>query len=205
MVREVVPRPQAKRKSARPLGRREPRRYNRPVGWFDRLSGRGEQVEAGSAAVRRIAAGLAALPPQEARTLAAFAYLLGRVAVADHEVSAAESARMEQLVVEVGKVPPEQAVLVVEIAKAQNRLVGHVENFQVSRELRELADEPQRRRVLDCLFAVSAAEAGISAEEESQVRQIASELGFSHGEYVAARAAWAEHRTVLRGLRREGG
>ena len=155
--------------------------------------------------MRRIAAGLAALPAPEASALAAFAYLLGRVAFADDEVSAAESARMEQLVVEVGKVPPEQAVLVVEIAKAQNRLFGHVENFQVSRELRELADEPQRRRALDCLFAVSAADDEISGPEESQVRQIASELGFSHGEYVAARAAWAEHRTVLRGLRGASG
>jgi tellurite resistance protein len=100
-------------------------------------------------------------------------------------------------------VEAEQATLVVEIAKAQNRLVGHVENFQVSRELRELADEPRRRRILDCLFAVSAAEDGICAEEEAQVRQIASELGFSHGDYVDARAAWSGHRTVLRSLRRQ--
>ncbi len=176
------------------------------MAWLDRLLG-GREAAAdagGSAAVRRIADQLAAMPQQEARMLAAFAYMLGRVAFADREISAAESARMEELVAEVGKLPAEQAVLVVEIAKAQNRLFGHTENFQVSRELRELADEAQRRRLLDCLFAVSAAEDGISAEEESQVRQIASELGFSHGEYVAARAAWAEHRTVLRGLRGRG-
>ncbi len=173
------------------------------MSWLDRLLGKEEAASSGSAVVRRIADQLAALPPQEARALAAFAYLLGRVAFADREISAAESARMEELVVEVGKVPPEQAVLVVEIAKAQNRLFGHVENFQVSRELRELADEPQRRRLLDCLFAVSAAEDGISAEEESQVRQIASEIGFSHADYVAARAAWSAHRTVLRNLRRQ--
>lgn len=171
---------------------------------LDRLLGRDEEAAAGgSAAVRRIADQLAALPPQQARNLAAFAYLLGRVAFADREVSAAESARMEELVREVGGVPAEQAVLVVEIAKAQNRLFGHVENFQVSRELREMTDEAERRRLLDCLFAVSAAEAGISAEEEAQVRQIASELGFSHADFVAARSAWSAHRTVLRGLRRE--
>ena len=175
------------------------------MAWLDRLLGRqGNEEVGGSPVVRRIADQLAALPPQEARTLAAFAYLLGRVAFADREISTAESARMEELVAEVGKLPGEQAVLVVEIAKAQNRLFGHTENFQVSRELRELADEAQRRRLLDCLFAVSAAEDGISGEEESQVRQIASELGFSHAEYVAARAAWAEHRTVLRGLRPGG-
>jgi uncharacterized tellurite resistance protein B-like protein len=91
--------------------------------------------------------------------------------------------------------------LVVEIAKAQNRLFGHVENFLVTRELRELATPDQRRRLLDCLFSVAAAEDGISSQEEAQVRQIASELGFSHGEYVEARAAWSEHRSVIRGLK----
>ena len=175
------------------------------MGWLDRVLGREPGTETGgSAAVRRIAGELAAMPEPEARVLAAFAYLLGRVAHADRDISAAESARMEQLVAEVGKLPAEQAVLVVEIAKSQNRLFGHTENFQVSRELRDLTGLEQRQRMLDCLFAVSAAEEGISAEEESQVRQIASELGFSHGEYVQARAAWAEHRTVLRGLRRDG-
>ena len=174
------------------------------MSWFDRLTGRERgDVDAGSAAIRHIAAALAALPSQEARVLAGFAYLLGRVAHADRVISDAESARMEELVREMGGVPAAQATLVVEIAKAQNRLFGHVENFQVSRDLREAADEAQRRRFLDCLFAVSAAENGISAEEEAVVRQIASELGFTHNDYVTARAAWSEHRTVMRNLQRK--
>jgi uncharacterized tellurite resistance protein B-like protein len=173
------------------------------MSWLDKLRGARDEPSGESAAVRRIAQELAALPEPQARRLAAFAYLLGRVAFADREISAAESASMEELVRDVGGVPAEQALLVVEIAKAQNRLFGYAENFQVSRELRELADEAERRRLLDCLFAVSAAEDGISAEEEAQVRQIASELGFSHSDYVAARSAWSAHRTVLRGLRRD--
>jgi uncharacterized tellurite resistance protein B-like protein len=157
-------------------------------------------AEAGSGAVRRIAAELDALPAEQARYLAAFAYLLGRVAHADQHVSATETARMEELVRESGAVSAEQATLAVEIAKAQNRLFGHVENFLVTRELRDGASVEQRRALLDCLFAVSAAEDGISSEEEAKVRQIASELGFSHPEYVEARAAWSAHRNVLRGL-----
>ena len=174
------------------------------TGFLERLlkrGGAGDDASAGSAAVRRIASELAAMPPAEARVLAGFAYLLGRAAHADQVITDAESARMEELVREVGGVPPERATLVVEIAKAQNRLFGHVENFQVSRELRETASAEQLRRLLDCLFAVSAAEAGISAEEEAQVRQIASELGFTHADYVQARSAWSEHRTVMRNLR----
>jgi uncharacterized tellurite resistance protein B-like protein len=171
------------------------------MGFLDFLTRPREDSAPGSGAVRRIAAELAAMPPDQARHLAAFAYLLGRVAFADRDVSDAETAHMRQLVRDAGGVSDDQADLVVEIAKAQNRLFGHVENFLAAREFRELATDEQRHRLLDCLFAVSAAEDGISGEEESQVRQIASELGFSHGEYVAARAAWSQHRSVLRGLR----
>jgi uncharacterized tellurite resistance protein B-like protein len=173
----------------------------RSMGWRDWVRGGSpEPTEAGSGAVRRIAAELDALPPDQARYLAAFAYLLGRVAHADRQVSAAETARMEELVRESAALSADQATLVVEIAKGQNRLFGHVENFLVTRELREGATVEQRRALLDCLFSVSAAEDGISGEEEAQVRQIASELGFSHPEYVEARAAWSAHRNVLRGL-----
>jgi uncharacterized tellurite resistance protein B-like protein len=173
------------------------------MGLFDFLRSPREEAEAGSGAVRRIAAELAAMPPDQARHLAAFAYLLGRVAHADRHISDGESARMVELVRQAGGVSGDQAELVVEIAKAQNRLFGHVENFLVAREFREVATDDQRHGLLDCLFAVSAAEGGISGEEESQVRQIASELGFSHGEYVEARSAWSQHRSVLSGLRRD--
>ena len=178
-----------------------PAAYDPVMGFLDFLTTRRDEAAPGSGAVRRIAAELAALPGDQARHLAAFAYLLGRVAHADRDISEAESGRMVELVRDVGGVSADQADLVVEIAKAQNLLLGHVENFLVAREFREVASDEQRRRLLDCLFAVSAAEDGISGEEESQVRQIASELGFSHSEYVAARGAWSEHRSVLRGLR----
>jgi uncharacterized tellurite resistance protein B-like protein len=172
------------------------------MSFLDRLFQRGSDEPSGSGAVRRIAAELAALPPEQARILAGFAYLLGRVANADSVISDVESASMERLVSQVGGVAAEQATLVVEIAKAQNRLFGHVENFQVSLELRDAADEATRKRFLDCLFAVAAAEDGISAEEEAQVRQIASEIGLTHADYVTARSAWTAQRTVMQGLRR---
>ena len=49
--------------------------------------------------------------------------------------------------------------------------------------------------------AVAAADGSISAIEESQVGQIAKELGFTQPEYASALAVHAEHRTVLRSLR----
>jgi uncharacterized tellurite resistance protein B-like protein len=148
--------------------------------------------------VRRIVAELDRLEPARARHLAAFAYVLSRVAGADRHVSQAETDTMVEILRRVGQLPEEQALLVTEIAKNQNRLFGGTENFLVTREFRDVANEGERRDLLDCLFAVSAADAAVSGEEESQIWQIASELGFSHREYVDARLAYSDLRTVLR-------
>ena len=69
-----------------------------------------------------------------------------------------------------GHLPEEHAIL--------------TENFLVTREFRAIATADQRRDLLDCLFAVSAVDESISSAEEAQVRQIASELGFEHPEYI---------------------
>ena len=153
--------------------------------------------------VRRIVRELEALEPERARYLAAFAYILSRVAQADLEISEAETAKMESLLQQLGGMPEHQAVLAVQIAKAQSRLAGGTENFLVTREFREIATREQCLELLDCLFAVSAADDSISGAEESQIRQIASELGFSLNEYVAVRSAYSDKREILRGLRRE--
>jgi uncharacterized tellurite resistance protein B-like protein len=148
--------------------------------------------------VRRIVDELDHLEPARARYLAAFAYVLSRVAGADLEISDAETGKMVELVERVGHLPPAQAILAVQIAKSQNRLFGGTENFLVTREFREIASDAERRELLDCLFAVSAADEAISGEEEGQIWQIARELGFSHPEYIQARLAYSGKRTVFK-------
>lgn len=155
-----------------------------------------------TAAVRKIVRELEAMAPDRARFVAAFAYLLGRVAHADFDISDQETRKMESIVRRFGELPEDQAILVVEIAKSQNRLFGGTENFQVAREFRRLATRDQRRELLNCLFAVSAADDSISGEEEAQVRQIAEELDLSHREYVEVRSAYNEKRSVIQRLDR---
>jgi uncharacterized tellurite resistance protein B-like protein len=160
----------------------------------------------GSAAtdsVRRIVRELEQLEPERARFVAAFAYLLGRVANSDLVISDDESRVMEEIVQRLGSFDEGQALLVVEIAKSQNRLFGGTEDFLVTREFAELASDQQKRELLDCLFAVSAADQSIVAEEEQRVRQIASELGFSLREYVEVRQAYSQHREVLKPFRKK--
>ncbi|MGE5244079.1 MAG: TerB family tellurite resistance protein [Betaproteobacteria bacterium] len=148
--------------------------------------------------VRRIMAELDRLEPSRARYLAAFAYVLSRVANADLDISEEETTRMVELVRQAGQLAEDQALLVVEIAKRQNRLFGGTENFLVTREFREIASDDERRQLLACLFAVAAADEEITGEEESQISQIASELGLEHADYVNARLAYSDKRSVFK-------
>ena len=148
--------------------------------------------------IRKISMGLDQLKPQKARFLAAFAYLLGRVARADLDVSEYEALEMERIIMEKGHLPQEQAVMVVEIAKRQNLLFGHVENFLVTREFNQLATREQKLDLLDCLFAVSSSDDSVSSVEDSEIRQIASELLLEHSEFIRIRSGYREHLEVLR-------
>lgn len=148
--------------------------------------------------IHRIAKELDAVEPETARYLALFAFLLARVAHVDLEIDEAETRAMEQVVATYGGLSPPQAALVVEIAKAQNRLFGETRNFLAARELRDLATEDQKRDLLHCLFAVSAADDSISITEEETVRAIARELLLTNDEYIAIRSAYRDKRAVLK-------
>lgn len=156
-----------------------------------------------TATVRRIVGELESLPPERARYIAAFAYLLGRVAHADLEVSAEETRTMASLVETHGHLPPQQAALVVEIAKGQVRLFGGTENYLVARELAGIASRRQCEELLHCLFAVSAADGVIAGDEEQQIRLIADQLGFSPKDFIEVRSAYNDQRSVIQRLDRD--
>ena len=148
--------------------------------------------------IRRISRELEQMEPERARYLAAFAYLLGRVAHADLDVSDEETRAMEEIVRSKSELPEAQAVLIIEIAKQQNRLFGHVENFLVTREFDNLADQKQKLGLLDCLFAVSAADESVSTVEDREIRQIASELRLGHRDFIRVRSRYREFLDVLK-------
>ena len=151
--------------------------------------------------IRRIARELDALPDDQALHLATFAYVLGRVAHADSHFSEVETQKMQDIVQVLGHIQESQAVLLVEIAKHQVRLFGGTDNVTVSRRFRELSTPEQRIELLECVFAVSAADDSITVVEEGQARQISTELGLTHKEFVQARSAYVDHLEALKALR----
>jgi len=153
-----------------------------------------EQTEA----VRKIVQKLDQLPEEQARYIAAFAFLLSRAARADLDISADETAVMERIVMQQGGLPEELAVVVVQMAKTQNQLFGGTENYLVTREFERIATREQKLALLNCLFAVTAADEIITSEEDNVVKQVSSELKLSHDDYIAARSHFRQYLAVLK-------
>jgi uncharacterized tellurite resistance protein B-like protein len=159
--------------------------------------GLGKPREDDGDVIHRIVRDLDAMEPAAARYLALFAFLLARVANVDQDIGPEETAEMERLVAAYGGLPPAQAALVVQVAKAQNRLFGETRNFLAARELRDVATEDQKRDLLHCLFAVCAADDSISVAEEETVRAVSRELLLTNDEYLAIRSAYRDKRAVM--------
>ena len=96
---------------------------------------------------------------------------------------------MERIVREHGGLSPDQAVIVVHMAKTHNLLFGGTENYLVTREFNRLASVEEKKHLLDCLFAVSAADSRITGPEDKVIRQIADELLLEHRDNVRAEFA----------------
>ena len=161
----------------------------------------------GSAAetIHKIAASLEEMDPNEARYIACFAYLLGRVAHADTHISEEETREMEQIVQARGGLPDDQAALVVQIAKTQNKLFGGTENYVIASEFNKIASRAQKVALLNCLFAVSSSDQSISTVEDNEIRKISQELRLDHSDFIAARSAFREHLEVLKRPEAQGG
>lgn len=142
--------------------------------------------------VRRIAARLDRLEPDKAKFLAAFAYVLARVANADLEIDDDETAEMERSVKALAGLSDAEAILAVEIAKSQTRLLGGTENYVVTREFRSISTREQRGELLQCLYAVAAADGTITTDESAEIVTIAEELGFTRLEANSLRSHYRD-------------
>ena len=158
-----------------------------------------------TATVRRIVARLEAMPPDQARLIAAAAYTLARAANADLDISAEETAAIERELQAHRVIDEATAVLVTEMAKLQAKTVGGTEDYVVTREFKTLASDAQRLDVLRACFAIGAANGTISAEETAVLNQIAGELDIDAAALNAIRAEFHDRLSSVQRLRRISG
>jgi uncharacterized tellurite resistance protein B-like protein len=147
--------------------------------------------------VRKIVGALDSMDPERARYIAAFAFILCRVARADLHINAGETNIMERIVMERGGLSEDQAILVVQMAKTQSSLFGGTENFLVTREFNYMATHEQKLALLDCLFAVASDEM-ISTVEDNEISRICSELQLTHDEFIAVRMSYRDQRAFFK-------
>ena len=151
-----------------------------------------------STPLRELVETLDRLEPARARHLARFAYLLGRIAHADRHVSPEETRAMEALVVSEGGLTPDQATVVIGLAKTSNLLFGGTADYQVAQEFAGGATYEEKMSLGRCLFAVASSDHQISMAEETEIHRILNQLRIlpedltklrvEHGQYLPGRA-----------------
>ena len=137
------------------------------------------------------------LEPARAQFLARFAYLLGRVARADQHVSDEETKTMETLLAGHGGLLPEQAALVVSLAKATHAMHGVSADFAITQEFADSATYEERLALARCLFAVAASDARISTTEEAELHRITNQLRIERPDLTTIRL---QYRRALPGI-----
>jgi uncharacterized tellurite resistance protein B-like protein len=159
-----------------------------------------EGEKSGGDTIRRIADELDRLEPDHAKYLASFAFILSRVANADHGVSADEVTAMEALVFNKGGLTADQAALVVQMARTQQKLFGATDDFLVTRELGRIASYEQKVALIDCLYAVASADERIFAAEADEISRIGRELKVDQADLSRLRSQYREFLEVRKGL-----
>jgi len=159
-----------------------------------------ESLPGETASVHMIGAALAGLPPARARYVAAFAYLLGRAANANLEVTDAERAEMTHIGVEAG-LDAETATLVVNLAATLSGDFGATEDFLVAREFKAISTMEERHRLLRACFLVMAADDEIDASEAHLVNRVAEELDVERADLNRIRSEFHEQLSGVRAAR----
>ena len=140
------------------------------------------------------------LSEENARELACFSYVLGRIAAADQDITEDEAQSISRILQERGGLSSVQAELVAEVALSEARHMGGTQDYLVTRQLQSLVSRERRNEILDCLLAVAAADGSICSQEEAELKTIARQMGFQNKEYLEALARYRDYRSVLRGM-----
>ena len=126
--------------------------------------------------------------------------MLARVAQADLRIEESESRAMERVVAETSGLGAPEAALVVEIAKSQARMTGGTDNYTVTREFRRVSTHEQRLALLDCLYAVAAADHLVSDVEEQEIRRVAEAILIPHRVLMEIRSRYRDRLEALQNL-----
>lgn len=144
---------------------------------------------------------LAHLGGERLEYLAAFAGLLARAAHGDSEVSPAEQRALARLLREHAGLPDAEARLVADIAAHETEALSGIENHLLTRAFNEHAAPDQKQALIECLYAVTAADRMVSDAEDREIRRIASALLVPRSTLMAIRSRYRDDLEVVQKMR----
>ncbi len=145
------------------------------------------------------------LGPERLEYLAGFAGQLARVAEAEDGISASEAGIIIQQLGAHGGLTAAEAELVVGLLREQFEVLRTVQNHVLNRAVNAQASEHEKEVLIDCLYAVAAADRLVSDVEEAEIRRIADALLIPHSVLMDIRGRYRDRLEVLQKLKRETG
>jgi len=164
------------------------------------IGGNSDGRENEPASLIEISAQLDAIPEDEARFVAAFSYLLARIAGTDLRTDDAERDAMAHRLETFAGIDAGQATLLATTAIEAAATHRASDDHLVARAFKDMSGDSERIRLLRCLYAVAAADDNISAAEDNEIFEVARSIGVRRLDVVALRSEFKEHLGSLKTL-----
>lgn len=139
-------------------------------------------------------------PPEDARLVAAFAYLLARIAGADLRVDDLEHREIARHLERFAKVESGHAELLARSALRIAEANSSIDDHLVARAFRDMTEAAERLRLIRCLYAVAAADDSISTREDNEIFEVAAAIGIAREQVVALRSEFKQYLGSMRAL-----
>ena len=164
------------------------------------IGGASRNRESEPVSLAEIGAQLDALPPEEARFVAAFSYLLARVAAADLRTDDVERDSIANRLESFADIDHDLAGILADTAIQAVTAHEASDDHLVARAFREMTEKPERIRLLRCLYAVAAADKNISTVEDNEIHEVAQAIGVGHPDVVNLRLEFKKYLGTLKPL-----
>ncbi len=141
---------------------------------------------------------LTRLGPERLDYLAAFAGQLARVAYADTTFSEEEKASITRLLRKHMELDANEARLVVDLVRHESETLQGMHHYLLNRAINAYASPADKEALLECLYAVAAADRLISNAEDLEIRRIAAALLIPRRAANDVRARYRDRLEVLK-------
>lgn len=152
--------------------------------------------------LRRLQDELARHGAERLEYLAAFAGQLARVAGVEDGISAEEATAIAAQLCAAGRLSEADATLIADLLRHEGEGLAAVQPHELTRAINAGATAEEKPALLDCLYAVAAADHLVSDVEEREIRRVAEAILVPHRVLMEIRSRYRDRLEVLRNLPR---